>query len=292
MLHDDKLTNESAVKHAREWGEGRLDKRKGGQFQSLFWELAMLCIAEAVRVGGGEYELNERLQAAYDVLYELQNFGFPSKLEKHRWEDIRNAPDDLHVPLKSAMASVWRRRDPLRSMKEGYESDHYFNGPRAQLHEDLGTYLSLRWLRHPSVDWIFLDMMITRELCPLAEELKQKYFPGKKDSMAVHHKYWTAKGNVKNMAAVSGLGRIMGPSREFTDPSSPFSKTMHLWETMYDAWRALTGPVVNPTVVRDEMIKSKNEGAVWDVPSWALIERVIEFDRAVWLVPTATAVAR
>jgi hypothetical protein len=53
---------------------------------------------------------------------------------------------------------------------------------------------------------------------------------------------------------------------------------------MYEVWRCLTGPVVNPTMVRDEMMKSKGLGAVWDTPSWALIERVIESDRAVWLV--------
>jgi hypothetical protein len=49
-------------------------------------------------------------------------------------------------------------------------------------------------------------------------------------------------------------------------------------------WRDLTGPISNPTMVRDEMMKSKSLGAVWDLPSWALIERIIESDRAVWLV--------
>src|SRR6266446_4513956 len=106
------------------------------------------------------------------------------------------------------MASVWKRRDPLRSMSEGYESDHYFNGTRAQLHEELAKYLNLRWLRHPAVDWIFLDMMVTRELCPLAEEIKQSYFPGRKDSMGVHQKYWTAKGNISAMAEPTGIARL------------------------------------------------------------------------------------
>jgi hypothetical protein len=50
------------------------------------------------------------------------------------------------------------------------------------------------------------------------------------------------------------------------------------------AFRYLTGPIINPTMVRDEMMKSKSLGAVWDLPSWSLIERVIVSDRAVWLV--------
>ncbi len=185
----------------------------------------------------------------------------------------------------AAMASVWKRCDPLRSLQEGFESDNYFNGTAAQLYEDLSKYLQLGWLRHPSVDWIFLDIMVTRELCPLAEEIKQMLFPGKKDSITgVHHKYWKAKGNVSEMAAPSGLARLWGPSREFTDPNSPFAKAMQLWEAMYGTWNSLRGPVINPMMVRDEMIKSKTMGAVWPGPSWALIERVIELDRSVWLV--------
>jgi hypothetical protein len=82
----------------------------------------------------------------------------------------------------------------------------------------------------------------------------------------------------------TGLVSIFGPSREFNDPKSPISLASNVWQTMYEVWRCLTGPVINPTMVRDEMIKSKNVGAGWDVPSWALIERVIEADRAVWLV--------
>jgi hypothetical protein len=217
-------------------------------------------------------------------LYELQSFGFPAKLEKHRWEEAHKIPEALQRPLKAAMASVWKRCDPRRSLQEGFESENYFNGTAAQLHEDLSKYLQLRWLRHPSVDWIFLDMMVTRELCPLAEEIKQTLFPGKKDSMGVHHKYWKAKGNASEMATLSGLARLLGPSREFTDPNSPFTKGMQIWEAMYGTWNSLRGPVINPIIVRDEMIKSKTMGAVWDGPSWALIERVIELDRSVWLV--------
>jgi len=56
-----------------------------------------------------------------------------------------------------------------------------------------------------------------------------------------------------------------------------------LWEKMYAVWRSLDGPVVNPSVVREEMMKSRDEGAVWPVPAWALIDRIIEIDPAVWV---------
>jgi hypothetical protein len=98
--------------------------------------------------------------------------------------------------------------------------------------------------------------------------------------MGVHHKYWIVKGAASKMVATG----IFGPSREFSDPKSPISRASTVWQAMYEVWRSLTGPIINPTMVRDEMMKSKSLGAVWDLPSWSLIERIIESDRAVWLV--------
>jgi hypothetical protein len=108
--------------------------------------------------------------------------------------------------------------------------------------------------------------------------------PGKKDSIGVHTKYFTSRGKLSDMTKRTGLAMFTRPSKEFFDPNSPFSKASQLWESMYNTWRCLNGPVINPTTVRDEMMKSKNDGGIWDGPSWALIDRVIEFDRAVWLV--------
>ncbi len=284
MLSDARITERGAALLVAQWLPDTLILRRGGQFEALLTDLAKLCVAETLRMAEGQYELGSRLSAAYDVLYALQNFGFPNALEKHRWEDAKKIPDPVRKQLESAMASVWKRRDPMRSMKEGFESDQYFAGTPGELHADLSAYMESRWLRHPSVDWIFLDMMVTRELSAFGEELKKQCFPGKKDSMGTHDKYWTARGNVSKMAEPSGLARLIGPSREFSDPNSPFSKSVAFFELMYATWRCLTGPVINPVVLRDEMLKSKNEGAAWDGPSWALIERVIEFDRAVWIV--------
>jgi len=36
----------------------------------------------------------------------------------------------------------------------------------------------------------------------------------------------------------------------------PFS----LWDQMYEVWRRLEGPVVNPTLVREAMVKSRDQG--------------------------------
>ncbi|MGM4965764.1 hypothetical protein AB7714_19870 [Tardiphaga sp. 1201_B9_N1_1] len=283
MLSDESIPQREAAALVSKWIPELLVLRRGGQFEALLTELAKQCVAETLRVGDGELELDSRITTAYNILYELQSFGFPNALEKYRWEVESKVPDALRKPLKSAMASVWRRRDPGRSLKEGFESDHYFAGTPSDLHAQLGAYMALPWLQHPSVDWLFLDMMVTRELSAFAEEIKKQWFPGRKDSLGHHAKYWQAKGATEKMAA-TGLSRLFAPSREFNNPKSPISITMNTWQAMYEVWRLLTGPVLNPSLVREEMTKSKELGARWDVPSWALIDRVINSDRAVWLV--------
>jgi hypothetical protein len=65
---------------------------------------------------------------------------------------------------------------------------------------------------------------------------------------------------------------------------SPRVKVFHLWDQMYEVWRRLEGPVVNPSLVRGVMVKSTDEGAVWDTASWSLIDRVVAIDPAIWVV--------
>ena len=60
-------------------------------------------------------------------------------------------------------------------------------------------------------------------------------------------------------------------------------------QAMYDVWRSLEGPVVNPTMVKEAMLKAKEKGAVWDGAAWSIIDRAITIDPAV-MVSTTTAV--
>ena len=53
---------------------------------------------------------------------------------------------------------------------------------------------------------------------------------------------------------------------------------------MYEVWRRMRGPAVNPTLVRDAMVETAKQGAVWDNVSWALVDRFIGIDPAAWVV--------
>jgi hypothetical protein len=57
---------------------------------------------------------------------------------------------------------------------------------------------------------------------------------------------------------------------------------LKLWDKMYEVWRMLEGPVINPTMLRDQQMKTREAGAVWDPPIYALIDRAIARDPTAW----------
>ena len=75
--------------------------------------------------------------------------------------------------------------------------------------------------------------------------------------------------------------RVLRPSSGKVDPTV---QAFELWDKMYEVWKLLEGPVVNPARVREVMQKTTEVGAVWDTVSWSLIDKVILSDPAVWIV--------
>jgi hypothetical protein len=77
---------------------------------------------------------------------------------------------------------------------------------------------------------------------------------------------------------------VMQLVRRASGKPDPNVKAFQLWDKMYEVWKLLEGPIVNPTRVREAMQKSADDGAVWDTVSWCLIDKVISKDSAVWFV--------
>ncbi len=48
--------------------------------------------------------------------------------------------------------------------------------------------------------------------------------------------------------------------------------------------RAISGLVIHPTMLKEEMLKTKEKGAVWDAALYALVDRIISIDPAVWVI--------
>lgn len=76
------------------------------------------------------------------------------------------------------------------------------------------------------------------------------------------------------------LGRLI---RGVAGKPDPRTKPFELWTEMYEVWRRLEGPVINPQRVRDAMQASAEKGAVWDSSTWSVIDRVVSLNPAVWV---------
>ena len=44
----------------------------------------------------------------------------------------------------------------------------------------------------------------------------------------------------------------------------------------------LAGPVINPSMLKEELLNSKNKGAVWAGSVYAIIDSIIENDPSIW----------
>lgn len=64
----------------------------------------------------------------------------------------------------------------------------------------------------------------------------------------------------------------------------PETIPVRIWLAMYSVWVLSEGPVINPTHLREKMDEATKLGAVWDQPAWALIDMVVSYDPAAWVI--------
>jgi len=167
------------------------------QGNPLLLQLIPLCIAESRRCGGNKKDLHERLGIAQSIVEALIHFG--------QWRDI--GADFIEVETNTDGAEyernvIWSRRDPTVSYREGYLSKESFRFPTNEMEDICLEYLDNPWLRHPLIDWVFLDAFITSEINEFGEKIKrnQPGLPGRRlDEYGMHPLYNEAHGNIKGM---------------------------------------------------------------------------------------------
>ncbi len=65
---------------------------------------------------------------------------------------------------------------------------------------------------------------------------------------------------------------------------TPFEANVRLWSKMKDVYLLLKGNILNPQLIRDELIKTKTEGAVWKNSIYALIGLIIARNPETWII--------
>jgi hypothetical protein len=198
------FTKQQAVAFAQTFIDRKIDEPKSPYAQSqlrwLMQQLAVRCVAETLRQGDGEKELEERLWDAYRILHSLQTTAMREDLREKMWGGKSKLTDAGWEKIEEAKHQVWRRHDPKRAFREGLLSDHAAHGiDREVLAGQAANYLSRPWLQHPTLDWILLDVMLSRETIAFGEHLKDQVMPFPKDDIGLNRRYIDAKGNLEKM---------------------------------------------------------------------------------------------
>jgi|UPI0008345B37 hypothetical protein len=327
-----------AAEIARSWLAERHPPSPGYGEDQIRWvllDLAGQAFKETARRGDGVKAYRDRLDAAGDVVEALWGILTPNRLKG--WHRTGEPTAEEAKAEAAARRYLWKRRDPLVAFREGYESESAVEHSNEEVISVAADYVSSGWMRHPFVDWVLVDALITRELQAFGEEVKQKHLPGRRDLLGVHHRYFATKGNLDAMKRPDFLGAarraflyllinwaipigvisllyVQGWSTTATWFLGIYGALMalhltfvavrvvrwmwrtsrgdgakqppafELWTDMHQVWRVLTGPVLNPTLVREHMARTAGKGAVWDNIVWSIVDSRIASDPAVWMV--------
>lgn len=332
------LSPAAAAEETRSWLAERLDpveRFAEDQMRWLMLDLANQAFRETAQRGEGLNEYRLRLEAAHDVLSGVWGIVTPDDL-KGWWRQGDPTPEQAKEE-RSARRILWKRRDPLIAYREGYESPSAVAYSSDDLIHEVTDYVSASWMRHPFLDWVIIDALVTRELQAFGEEVKRVHLPGQRDLTGSHYRYFPTKGNLQKMTrpgivriAVEALQYVLfvvalpigiiatlymvewsttanwalgiyaifmaihllfvgvlglrGLWRTMSGQPKKQPKAVELWAEMHQVWRVLGGPVVNPTLVREEMARTTANGAVWENLIWSILDSRIARDPSVWIV--------
>jgi hypothetical protein len=201
---DEQVTKKMASVFARNWIDGRIDKPikpyMWSQMRSLMDQLADCCIEESLRRNECEDDLYHRLDQAYDIIRGAWYSAAPSYATTYLTPEQKEAlePEELQK-IEVSQHRLWVRHDMKRAFSEGTRSDQYPAIDKDSLIAAIADYLAFPYLRLPFLDWIFLDMCISREMSAFGESLKEHWLPGKRDRYLGNMRYHKAEGNLKEM---------------------------------------------------------------------------------------------
>jgi hypothetical protein len=166
----------------------------------LVRQLADRCIAEGLRCEDDEMDFERRLADAEEIIDSAWSATAPEYAKY--WREEKEEPTEREKEkIKKARKTLWVRHDPKRAFDEGWRSEHYasFDGILG-FNEEIASYLDRPYLRHPWLDWIFLDMTISGRLCDFGEDLKLLHWLGKR--ISTRSRLLGAQGNLAEMKKI------------------------------------------------------------------------------------------
>ena len=118
---------------------------------------------EGLKQGDDEWELEKRLDSMHELLVSIQSNARPKRIQDLLWKDPASLDDTERRRAEEARHLIWKRHDPKISFTDGLDSDHMPSVFKDDLKADCAIYLERPWLRHPVLDWMLVDMLVTAE---------------------------------------------------------------------------------------------------------------------------------
>jgi hypothetical protein len=319
MRHDEneEWGPEAARWYALEWINQHLPAPSSpltaSQLHELMYEVAILAVEETLRTNGNAAELATNLSTASKILFDLQLATGPHS------DTAKAALEGDSDPLL-----IWRRRDVRDVLELGLNSrDYYFMRNEPILHA-AATYLSLPWMRHPTIDWIIVDAIVTGETILCGEKLKKTLYNGASGVI-----YSATKGNLEEMKrrsrdelrstqgnaipyrsialyGILPIGVIFAAfhfgnfiiaavlielyalfliwRRTRRQIKSDEQSWYELWVSLRDIWRLLAPPVVDPASLREALDAAAQKGVVLAQTARAIIDDRLRVNPNKWVV--------
>jgi len=306
---------EAARWYALEWINQNLPAPSSpltaSQLHELMYELAILAVDETLRTNGDARALAANLDAANKILFNLQTGARPHG-------DVRGKATS---EVDSDALMVWRRRDVRDVLELGLNSrDYYFIRNEPILHA-AEAYRNLPWMRHPTIDWIIVDAIITGETILCGERLKKALYDGASGNYAAtkgnleemkrRSRDESARANARSPASivwygVLPLGMIVAAFdfryfilgiilSEFYALFLIWRRTRHRiisdepswyepWVALRDVWRLLAPPTVNPATLKEALASVAKKGVVVAQTVHAIVDDRLRADPTMWVV--------
>jgi hypothetical protein len=284
------------------------------QLHELMYEVAILAVNENLRTHGDATQLAADLNTANKILFDLQ-------VGTSRRSDVSRK---ANAEVDSDPLMVWRRRDVREVLQLGLNSRDYYCTQSEPILHAASAYLSLPWMRHPTIDWIIVDAIITGETILCGEKLKKSLYNGVSGAI-----YSATKGNLEEMKRRSRdeLRSAQGSNIPYASiiwygvlPIAVISATFYfgylmfgailaefyalfliwrrmrrqiksdeqswfeLWAVLRDIWRLLAPPTVNPGTVREALDSAARKGIVVAQTVHAIVDDRLRANPTTWVV--------
>jgi hypothetical protein len=284
------------------------------QLHELMYEVAISAVDENLRTDGDATQLAANLDFANKILFNLQ-----VSTNQHR-DIIGKAKSDVD----SDPLMLWRRHDVRDVLELGLNSRDYYLIRNEQILQAAAAYLNVPWMRHPTIDWIIVDAIITGETILCGEKLKKTLYNGVSGTI-----YSATKGNLEEMKRRSRdeLRSVRGSDIPYASivwygilPIAIIFAAFHfgyliigailiqfyalfliwrrtrrqiksdeqswyeLWGVLRDIWRLLAPPTVNPATLRDALDSAAKNGVVVAQTVHAIVDDRLRANPTMWVV--------